>query len=364
MVKIITVVGARPQFIKAAAFCEALKKQRGPVVNHKLIHTGQHFDDKMSDVFFKELGIGSPDFNLGISGGTHASMTGRMMECVESILMKEQPDWVLLYGDTNSTIAGALAAAKLNIKVAHVEAGLRSFNNRMPEEINRIVTDRLSTLLFCPTDTASANLRSEGITQGVHIVGDVMYDVARHFATIAYNRSNVLTKLGLKGTPYVLATCHRAENTDDPERLAGILRALQEISHSHRVVMPFHPRTRLRVFSGKMEPLLAGLQIIDPISYLDMLLLESNAVAIITDSGGMQKEAFFSKVPCITTRDETEWTETVTLGWNVLTGANSVRIVEAFHNIKSRKPKSADPYGQGNAAELILESILEVSRFQ
>jgi UDP-GlcNAc3NAcA epimerase len=357
-VKIMTIVGARPQFIKAAAFARALKKHTSPPVQHTLVHTGQHYDEMMSDVFFRELEIGEPEYNLAVAGGTHGAMTGRMIERIEALLIELKPDWILLYGDTNSTIAGALAAAKLHIRIAHVEAGLRSFNMRMPEEINRVVTDRLSTLLFCPTQAAVDNLRREGLIQKVSLVGDVMYDVALQFAEMAENRSRAITRLELRDQPFVLATCHRAENTDNPERLAGILRALNAIAQERTVVLPIHPRTRKTIDQLGLNTLLARSVVIDPLSYLDMVMLEKNATAIITDSGGVQKEAFFYKVPCITTRDETEWLETIEAGWNVLTGADEQSIVDAFRRIELRNPKECQPYGDGHAAEYILTQIL------
>lgn len=356
--EIVTIVGARPQFIKAAAFAHALRGHAGPPIKHVLVHTGQHYDDMMSNVFFRELYIGAPDHNLGVAGGSHGAMTGRMLEKIESLLLERQPDWVLIYGDTNSTLASALAASKLHIRVAHVEAGLRSFNMRMPEEINRIVADKLSTLLFCPTETAVHNLRQEGIVQGVHQVGDVMYDVALQFAEIAERNSTAISRMGLTGQPYVLATCHRAENTDDPDRLAGILKALDAMAETHAVVLPIHPRTRQKIDQLGFERLLGRIQVVDPLSYLDMVMLEKNAAVIVTDSGGVQKEAFFYQVPCITTRDETEWVETVETGWNVLSGANADSIINAFQQIGHRTPSALHPYGDGHAAESILKHIL------
>lgn len=355
--EIMTIVGARPQFIKAAAFARALKRDEGANIKHVLVHTGQHYDDMMSDVFFRELDIGQPDHNLGVAGGSHGAMTGRMLEKIESLLLERRPDWVLIYGDTNSTLASALAASKLHIPVAHVEAGLRSFNMRMPEEVNRIVADKLSSLLFCPTQVAVHNLKQEGVVEGVHLVGDVMYDVAIQFAEVAERKSTALSRFGLAEMPYVLATCHRAENTDDPDRLAGILKALDSMTPTHAVVLPLHPRTRQKVDQLGFRCLLDRIQIVDPLSYLDMVMLEKNAAVIVTDSGGVQKEAFFYQVPCITTRDETEWVETVETGWNVLTGADANRIGIAFQNIGHRTPTTMYPYGDGHAAELILKHI-------
>lgn len=359
--EIMTIVGARPQFIKAAAFARALRMHVGQPVRHTLVHTGQHYDEMMSDVFFRELEIGAPDYNLAVAGGSHGAMTGRMLERIESLLIERKPDWILIYGDTNSTIASALAAAKLHIRVAHVEAGLRSFNMRMPEEINRIVADRLSTLLFCPTQAAVENLRQEGIVPGVSLVGDVMYDVALQFAEIAERKSTALTRFELHDKSFVLATCHRAENTDDTERLAAILQGLNTIAQTRTVVLPLHPRTRKKIEHCGFTTLLKGILIVEPLSYLDMVMLEKNAEVIVTDSGGVQKEALFYKVPCITTRDETEWVETVETGWNVLTGANCDRIVNAFKKIELRHFKDCQPYGDGHAAEHILAQILAAS---
>lgn len=356
--KIMTIIGARPQFIKAAAFENALKTHSDRSIQHILVHTGQHFDEKMSSVFFRELDIGEPTYNLGVSGGTHGEMTGRMLIQVEKLLLECPPDWVLVYGDTNSTLASALAAAKLQIPIAHVEAGLRSFNMAMPEEINRVLVDRVSTLLFCPTDSAVENLRKEGVVHGVSQVGDVMYDVALQFAARADLESNVLRRLDLIKGSYVLATCHRAENTDDLSRLTEILSALNTIATEAIVVMPIHPRTKSKISHFGLTKLIENVIVIEPLSYLDMVQLEKNAAAIITDSGGMQKEAFFYKVPCITTRDETEWIETVENNWNVLTGAVSETIINAYHGIGLRNPNECNPYGNGQAAEYILTKML------
>ena len=355
--KILTVVGARPQFIKAAAVSRALATRTGQPLAEVMIHTGQHYDENMSDVFFEELGIRTPAYNLGVAGGTHGAMTGRMLEAIEQVLLAERPDWVLIYGDTNSTLAGALAASKLHMPVAHVEAGLRSFNMKMPEEINRIVADRLSSLLLCPTDTSVTNLAREGITRGVQLVGDVMYDVALHFAEVARTRTNVLQRLGLTAGEYVLATCHRAENTDDPQRLTQVITALATLARSRRVVLPIHPRTLGKVRQFGLEDALAGITVIEPVSYLEMVALEKHAQAIVTDSGGVQKEAFFYRVPCVTARDETEWVETVDAGWNTLTGADADKIVAAVLGGQAQR-RDINPYGAGNAAELILDALL------
>ncbi len=360
--KILTVVGARPQFIKAAAVSRAFRNNDWQQINEVLVHTGQHYDDNMSKVFFDELDIPHPKYNLEISGGQHGAMTGRMMEAVEIVLLKEKPDWLLIYGDTNSTLAGALAAAKLHIPIAHVEAGLRSFNMRMPEEINRILADRLSSLLFCPTETAVKNLKAEGVRQGVHNVGDVMYDVALFYRDRASKQSKVLYTLNLISGEFALATCHRAENTDNPARLSAILSALAEIASQLPVVLPLHPRTKKLISEFGLTQLLAKITITDPLPFLDMVALEQASRLILTDSGGVQKEAFFYGIPCITMRDETEWTETVDLGWNQLVGASTSSILSAANERLRHPPTStsARPYGAGMAARKILESLISV----
>lgn len=357
MIKIVTVVGARPQFIKAAAISRAINNKFSDQVSEVLIHTGQHYDENMSKVFFDELGIPQPKYNLEISGGLHGAMTGRMLEALEKVLLDEKPDWVLIYGDTNSTLAAAIAAAKLHIRVAHVEAGLRSFNMRMPEEINRIVADRLSTLLFCPTETAVRNLAIEGISKGVSNVGDVMFDVSLYFRQLVAQRSNIHANLGLVPSHYVLATCHRAENTDDPKRLREIIGGLQAIARSMKVVLPLHPRTRQVLASQGLLGSLEGFVVTNPLPFLDMISLEKSAAAIVTDSGGVQKEAFFFQVPCITVRDETEWVETVDLRWNKLVGASQARIVQAFDTLE-RGESAVFPYGDGTAADKVVHAIL------
>lgn len=356
-IKILTIVGARPQFIKAAAVSRAIATNRG--LSEVLVHTGQHFDANMSEVFFAELGISTPAYNLAISGGGHGTMTGRMLEAIEAVLINEVPDWVLVYGDTNSTLAGALAAAKLHIPVAHVEAGLRSFNMRMPEEINRIVADRISTLLLCPTEAAVENLRREGITNGVTNVGDVMYDIALYYGEKASKTSQIMERLGLVPKGFALATCHRAENTDNQGRLAEILSGLRTVAKELPVVLPLHPRTRRAISEAGMD----GPETIiltEPLSYLDMVALERAARVIVTDSGGVQKEAFFYGVPCVTTRDETEWVETVALGRNTLVGASADRIAAATIRAASESVAGpvASPYGAGRAAEAIISQIL------
>lgn len=355
--KILTVVGARPQFIKAAAVSRAIREAAD--IEEVMVHTGQHHDGNMSQVFFDELQIPLPRHNLQIAGGTHGAMTGRMLEGIEGILFNERPDWVLVYGDTNSTLAGALAAAKLHIPVAHVESGLRSFNRCMPEEINRILADRVSELLLCPTTRAVQNLRQEGVEAGVHNVGDVMFDVALQYREHARRHSSVLRELCLNDGNFVLATCHRAENTDAPQRLAEILRALAQIAAHQPVVLPLHPRTRKLISEYDLEAWLAPLTVVEPLSFLDMLALGQAARAIITDSGGLQKEAFFYQVPCITMRDETEWLETVELGCNQLVGASCDRIVTAFHGLSRLDAwPEASPYGDGFASRRIVGHLL------
>jgi UDP-GlcNAc3NAcA epimerase len=343
--KVVTIVGARPQFIKAAAISRVLRVTHSEVI----VHTGQHYDSNMSEIFFEELGIPSPDYNLGIGSGTHAAQTGAMLEAIEKVLFRETPDWILVYGDTNSTLAGALAASKLHIKVAHIEAGLRSFNRKMPEEINRIITDHLSNLLFCPSQNAVQNLAKEGITEGVHIIGDVMFDALMYARSRLQSKPDILSKLGLKEKGYLLVTVHRAENTDDPERLRSILLALSQIGEV--VVFPVHPRTRKAIENLEIEfTPSVKVKLIDPVGYLDMVRLEEAARMILTDSGGIQKEAYWLGIPCITLRDETEWVETIKTGWNVLVGANRGDILKAVHSFQASD--SHPPlYGDGEAAQ-------------
>lgn len=368
--KILTILGARPQFIKAAAISRAIRNHNNKNLNltieEIIVHTGQHFDANMSDVFFEELGIPKPDYNLGIASLGHGAMTGRMLEGIETIIQKEAPDWMLVYGDTNSTLAGALAAAKLHIPIAHIEAGLRSFNMAMPEEINRVLTDRISKVLFCPTQVALNNLSAEGYPfalpgkkiQQIFNVGDVMYDVTLFYQQRAKETVS-LAKWGLLEGKYVLCTLHRAENTDDPQRLESILSALREISRSCTVVLPLHPRTRNLLFSTGRQHLLDKLLLLEPIPYLEIQRLEVGARAILTDSGGIQKEAYFHKVPCITLRDETEWIETVSSGWNVLTGAAAKHIVTAF-NCASVPATAPLFYGDGTSAARIVEHLAAI----
>jgi UDP-N-acetylglucosamine 2-epimerase len=348
--KIVTVVGARPQFIKAGPVSRLLRKQHIEV----LVHTGQHYDDDMSAIFFDELNIPAPDYDLGIGSGSQGTQTGAMLARIEEVLLCEQPDWVLIYGDTNSTLAGALAATKLHIKVTHVEAGLRSFNRLMPEEINRIVADHVSDLLFCPSITAVNNLANEGITRGVHLVGDVMSDALAYAVERSESRSDILSRLELAPRRYLLATVHRPENTDNLTRLLSILSAFDETEEP--IIFPIHPRTRKAVESAGISLQSRNPRFIEPVGHLDMVQLERFARLILTDSGGMQKEAYWLGVPCVTMRDQTEWVETVEAAWNVIVGADKERIMEA---VKSFAPSGLRPilYGDGHTAEK-MEQIL------
>ena len=336
--KLVTVIGARPQFVKAAPVSKAIADRDG--IEECIVHTGQHFDDRMSQVFFDELAIPAPQYNLGIGGGPHGQNTGRMLEGVERVLLETRPDRVLVYGDTDSTLAGALAAAKLHIPVAHVEAGLRSFNRRMPEELNRVLTDHVSTHLFCPTRTAVANLAAEGITRGVHHVGDVMYDATLRAAERAQGRTT-LEALGLREGEYSVATVHRAENTDDPARLQAIIDYLRAHAETRPIVLPIHPRTRQAI--ARLGLATTGLRVVEPLGYLDMARLLAGCVDVLTDSGGLQKEAYFHRKPCVTLRDETEWVETVDAGWNRLWQTDGYA-----------PRREIDEYGQGASAEAIV----------
>jgi UDP-GlcNAc3NAcA epimerase len=349
--KVVTIVGARPQLIKAAAVSRVLRCEH----TEFLIHTGQHYDAEMSDVFFTELRMAAPDINLGVGSGTHGAQTAAMLAGIEGVLIVQRPDWVLVYGDTNSTLAGALAAAKLQLPVAHVEAGLRSFNRAMPEEINRVMADHLADLLLCPSATAVNNLATEGIRRGVHLVGDVMLDALLHARGEALAGSQVLTRLGLTEGNYVVATIHRAENTDHPERLSSILDGLERSAET--VVFPVHPRTRQKLEG--LQNSLSRVKCIEPMGYLDMMRLTSAARMVVTDSGGLQKEAYWLGVPCVTVRDETEWVETVAAGWNTVVGADRERIAAALQDFK---PPAARPeiYGQPGAAARCVERLLGV----
>jgi len=362
--KIVTVVGARPQLIKAATVSRAIaehnQKNSMPVIEEIFVHTGQHYDDNMSSIFLKELDIPELKYNLNIGSASHGRQTGQMLMAVEEVLLKEKPDWVLVYGDTNSTLAGALAAAKLHFRIAHVEAGLRSYNRLMPEEINRLVSDQLSTLLFCPSKTAVDNLIAEGITKGVSITGDVMASALQYAVAKASSCSGILADHGLQPQGYFLATVHRAENTDDPVHLRHIMTALSELAEQVPVILPLHPRTR-KVLEENFPSFLTphpSFRLINPVGYLDFIALERSARFLVTDSGGIQKEAYWLKVPCITMRDETEWVETVESGWNVLTGAYRDRIVEA---IRTFNPPLEHPplYGDDKSAGRCLNALLK-----
>jgi UDP-GlcNAc3NAcA epimerase len=348
-VKIVSVVGARPQFVKAAAVSRELRRNHREV----LVHTGQHYDAGLSDVFFEDLEMSAPQHHLGVGSGSHGRQTGLMLERLEAVLLAEGPDCVLIYGDTNSTLAGALAAAKLRLPLAHVEAGLRSFNRAMPEEINRVVADYCADLLFCPTTTAVENLAREGITQGVHMVGDVMYDSLLAHLSLAEERSRIMEERKLTPGGYVLATVHRPANTDDADRLQAILTALGELAEP--VIFPMHPRARLAMMSTDVEAA-PTVRLLEPVGYLDMLTLERQARAIITDSGGVQKEAYLLGVPCVTLREETEWPETLAEGWNVLAGAEPARILAAA---RRPRPEGSPPaaFGDGHAAEKIVRVL-------
>lgn len=349
--KIITIVGARPQFIKAAPVSKILRTEHEEII----IHTGQHYDANMSDIFFNELKIPRPDYNLEIGSGSHGMMTGRMLEKLEEIYLKEKPDFVLVYGDTNSTLAGALAASKLLIPVIHIEAGLRSFNKAMPEEQNRILTDHISDLLLVPTEDAIKNLTNEGIKKGIYNVGDVMYDAVLMFKEIAKSKSGLLKELDVNSGEYILTTIHRAENTNDINRLRNMIEALNE--SGEKIILPLHPRTK-KFIEGYGLNFNENIKVIDPIGYLEMLMLEENSKMIVTDSGGVQKEAYFMGKPCITMRDETEWVETVECGWNVVVGTDKNKILDNIRNFKPTSMQQAI-FGDGNAAQKILNIINE-----
>lgn len=386
--KIVTIVGARPQFIKAAAVNRTIqsfnKGHSSPSkkpIREIWVHTGQHYDYLMDAIFFEQLELPKPDYHLGVGSGSHGRQTGTMLERIETVLVREKPAMALVYGDTNSTLAGALASAKLNIPVAHVEAGLRSYNRVMPEEVNRLLTDHLSSLLFCPTSQAVRNLSKEGIrdgdTKSVLKVGDVMYDSILYYSKVAKRKSTILNDLGLAtprsalqipnselGPPnYYLATLHRAENTDHPERLKSILTALKQIGKDVPVILPLHPRTRKMMKACHLLSVDQRIRLIDPVSYLDMIMLETNAKFILTDSGGVQKEAYWFGVPCLTLRDETEWVETVKSGWNLLVGTENKRILRGVDQFGRKKPikKRTGVFGDGRASERIVQAMIRYS---
>ena len=377
MIKLLTIIGARPQIIKAAALSRAIEKEFKDQVHEVILHTGQHYDDSMSDVFFREMQIPEPNYNLGIGSASHGSQTGQMIEGIEKVLLKEKPDGLVVYGDTNSTLAGALAASKLHIPVIHIEAGLRSFNKEMPEEINRIACDHVSTLLFSPTLSGIQNLEREGIVhhenqplsfdkQGVYHKGDVMYDNTLFFRNLAMENSPISRNLGLENQPYILTTIHRPSNTDIPENLAGILRALNEIAKEKRIeiILPLHPRTAAILKQDEAREsmvLIQSNELIRPIpavSFLDMIRLEAGASLILTDSGGVQKEAWFMEKPVVVLRKETEWIEIIDAGNGVLTGADTDQIISAARKYLVAPPKAYPPiFGDGQAARQIINVL-------
>ncbi|KPV96747.1 UDP-2,3-diacetamido-2,3-dideoxy-D-glucuronate 2-epimerase [Pseudoalteromonas sp. P1-9] len=358
MIKVVTVIGARPQFVKAAVVSKALKNTN--CIDEVIVHTGQHFDANMSDVFFEQMEIPKPHYSLDINSGGHGDMTGKMLIEIEKVLLKEQPDWLLIYGDTNSTLAGALAASKLHVKVAHVEAGLRSFNMKMPEEVNRILSDRVSSLLLCPTETAKLNLLNEGyenIDTCIDVCGDVMYDAALYYSQKESDSVEVNALLD-KGTPFVLVTIHRAENTDDKIRLENIFSALESIHQNVEVVLPLHPRTRNKLAQIDLKP---NITFVEPLGYIEMLKLLRHCELVISDSGGLQKEAFFFDKYCITARDETEWVELVNANVNFLVGANKELLLDKYKEVKNLAfPKDVEKfYGLGDASEKIAQMLLK-----
>ena len=385
--KLVTIIGARPQIIKAAALSRAIKNHYADRIQEVIVHTGQHYDDNMSQVFFNELGIPSPDYNLHVGSASHGVQTARMTEGIEALLIKEQPDFIVLYGDTNSTLAGAVAAAKIHVSIVHIEAGLRSFNKAMPEEINRIVCDHCSTLLFTPTKAGLENLKREGFTinEGgvstgstsaiptidhpkVYHCGDIMYDNSLHFANIAEEKTDIIQRLELGEKPFILTTIHRDTNTDHPERLSAIFRSILRLSKDCQVVLPLHPRTAKLLKTNLDEELqkqifsCPSIKLIPPVSFLEMIALERHAQLVMTDSGGVQKESYFFKKPCIILRPETEWVEIVETGNAILADADETRIMQAWQHFKDNPPTVfPEIFGDGHAAEFILEKMLEPS---
>ena len=356
--KIATVVGARPQFVKSSMVSKHFRDMNN--VEEVIIHTGQHFGEKMSSVFFEQMEIPEPRYNLGINSLSHGAMTGRMLEKIESVILSEKPDWVLVYGDTNSTLAGGLSAVKLDVPLAHIEAGLRSFNMQMPEEINRILTDRVSTLLFCPTETSVRNLEKEDIgnNRGNKVVlsGDVMYDAYLHFTGNAKRMSSIIQDLDLEDSPFLLCTIHRPENTNNQERLENILRALDSLSAKQKVVLPLHPRTKMAINKNKLTTLC---KIIPPVSFNDMIELVRNCSLVLTDSGGLQKEAYFSGKLCVILRDETEWVELVDAGACYIAGAKSSAILTLADDLAGKKTDfSQNLYGNGEAGSIIVNELM------
>ena len=378
MIKLLTVIGARPQIIKAAAISRAVKNSFAGQIEEKILHTGQHYDANMSQVFFDELGIPAPDYNLGVGSGSHGVQTAKMISGIEEVLTSEHFDGIILYGDTNSTLAGAVAASKIHIPVFHIEAGLRSFNMTMPEEVNRIVCDQLSSICFSPTQTGIDNLKREGFMdspakfkngKGRLVInsGDVMYDNSMYFATLAEEKSDILTRLGVKPNEYILTTIHRPNNTDDPERLTNILSSLLAITERDgiKLVLPLHPRTRnlldKNLDAAVYEKLTNSplVKIIPPASFFEIIVLEKNARIVMTDSGGVQKESFFFERPCVILRPETEWTEIVEYGAGVIADADPKRIVEGYIDFVGKKVNFPKLFGDSNAAEHILNEIVD-----
>jgi len=349
-IKILVVVGARPNFIKIAPLFREFKRYKR--IKSILVHTGQHYDFEMSQVFFQDLKIPKPDYNLGVGSGSHAWQTAKIMEKLEPVILKEKPNLVIVVGDVNSTLAGALVAVKLHIPVAHIEAGVRQFNRNMPEEINRVLTDHISDFLFCPTKIAVENLKREGITKGVYNIGDIMYDIFK--SKIKNQKSKILNQLKLKPKNYILLTVHRPSNVDKPENLKKILEAISE--SGEKIVFPIHPRTEKQLKKFKLKIENCKLKIISPVGYLDMLILEKNAKKILTDSGGVQKEAYWSKVPCITLMEGTGWPETVKAGWNILVGIDKEKIIEAIKKF-NLKTKQYNYFGNGKSAKKIVKIL-------
>ena len=356
MKRIVTILGARPQFVKAAALSRVFSQRND--IKEILVHTGQHYDNNMSEIFFQEMEIPKPAYNLGVNGGTHAVMTASMMTGVEAVLIAEEPDYVLVYGDTNSTLAAALTASKLHIPVVHIEAGLRSYNMRMPEELNRILTDRISSILFCPTDTAINNLVREGyphVNERIVLSGDVMQDAAMYYSHFSSVKSDIITSHSLQR--YLLVTIHRQENTDDEGRLRSIVNALNYLADGVEVIMPVHPRTKKKLESMNLK---IQFRMIDPVGYFDMIELLKNCEMVLTDSGGLQKEAYFFRKGCLTLRDETEWVELVQGGFNILCGADEKRILDSYFKLFERDMDFSQPlYGGGKACELIAGILAE-----
>ena len=383
--KLVTIIGARPQIIKAAALSRTIRNHYADQIQEVIVHTGQHYDDNMSQVFFDELQIPRPDYNLHVGSASHGVQTARMTEGIEALLIKEKPNFIVLYGDTNSTLAGAVAAAKIHVPIVHIEAGLRSFNKSMPEEINRIVCDHCSTLLFTPTKAGLENLKREGFSidesgpstgsgtakptidnPKVYHCGDIMYDNSLHFADIAEEKTDIIQRLELKGKPFILSTIHRDTNTDHPERLSAIFDALIELSKENQIVLPLHPRTAKLLktnLSNEKQTLIfssPNIKLIPPVSFLEMIALERHAQLVMTDSGGVQKEAYFFKKPCIILRPETEWVEIVQTGNAILADADGSRIMDAWQHFKNIPPTAfPEIFGDGHAAEFILNEMLQ-----